>query len=156
MAVLLFGDSLAENVTLAPFATIAGHAGATTDDLLYGFPHLDFYLAEDEYAYVILIAGTNDLSTTGSSTRIIDNLLHMGAKARMTGARVIACTLLNDDFNELYRERAPADTLWCTFFHEDMDTTYLADDGVHLSDEGERDFSHMLLKIVEDDSKKDK
>lgn len=148
MATLLFGDSLADDLPLPESVVVAAHPRATTEQLLYGFPSLEYYLEQDEHTTVILLAGTNDLSCTASPNHTVENLLILGAQARTHGARVIVCTLLHDEFNALHRSRAPVSTQWCTFINEDMDTTFLADDAVHLSDDGKVQFTKALLNLV--------
>lgn len=59
---LIFGDSLADNLSVSGYdTTCASHSGATTYQLTFGFPCLATYVYTKPWKCVVFIAGTNDI-----------------------------------------------------------------------------------------------
>ena len=144
MKVLVFGDSLVQGLELNVPHTLACHTGATTDTLLQEFPNLTYYLESDCYTHVVLIAGTNDTNPY----RAVGNLLQLIEQVYARGAEPVAVTLMDDNFNQEYTNRLSAKTQLCTFLLENIDTDYLADDGLHLNIKGQAAFSVALNLLI--------
>jgi len=134
--------------------TTAAHPGCTTHELEFGFPNLRFYLEErakmiSKYDIVIINAGTNDLDPDDQvATKSVESVLRMAELAQAFGARTIVSTIIHDVFNKDLQELAPDAVVICDFLEEDLDTSFLDDDGVHLNDMGIAEYSKALEECL--------
>lgn len=153
LSVLVFGDSLAENVSPPGYdVTIASHPGATTYHLQREFPNLQHYLTSRHHSVVVLLVGTNDLGQGRLPQEVASSLLDLSNEAEALGCAVVMCTLLDDAFNEVLEtalSNRPRIVL-CDFLDEEMDTSYLHDDGVHLNASGQVALSIHLADSIQD------
>lgn len=147
--VLIFGDSLAAALAPPGFdVTVASHFGATTWQLIHDAPSLQHYLTTERYDAVVLLAGTNDLGHGSTPDSVVRALLEMARTVQLLGIVPIVCSLLHDAFNEVLLEQAPLALGVCYFLEEDIDTTFLADDGLHLNAAGRAELSKALAEVL--------
>jgi lysophospholipase L1-like esterase len=155
--VLIFGDSIADGLAVKGAACeVCSRWGEPTSALLAGFPGLDYYLdgknreAGKDFDAVVLVAGSNDLGNDAFPREPIDNLMRMHRKCRSRDVVSISVTLLHDEFNaQLVRRCAEAGGIPVAhFLHEDMDTALIADDGIHLNDQGKAAMSRSLVQPI--------
>jgi lysophospholipase L1-like esterase len=161
MRILVFGDSLADGLSIAgTTCDVASHWGLTTSALLESFPNLKYYLTaadadasskkDGQFDVVILVAGSNDLANDALPKFAIDNLMRMHRQCRSAGVLVsVGVTLLHDRFNLEYKRRCRSARLpLCELLHEEIDSLLIHDDGIHLSDAGKKRLSHALLQTI--------
>lgn len=147
--VLIFGDSLAADLAPPGFdVTVASHYGATTWQLTHDFPSLSHYVTTTRYDAVVLVAGTNDLGQGTPPADVVRAVLEMARSLQLLGIVPIVCSLLHDAFNDELLEQAPLALGVCYLLEEDIDTTLLADDGLHLNVAGRRELSAALAEVL--------
>ena len=149
--VLIFGDSLADGLQLEGMTCeTVSRWGETTYGLLNGFPNLEHSLRTAAYDLVILIGGSNDMGSDSIPMFAIDNLMRMHHVCkRMKVSVSVGVTILHDEFNRQYVNRCrPMGIPVCNFLKEDMDTRFIADDGIHLNDEGKQYLSRELVRTI--------
>jgi lysophospholipase L1-like esterase len=157
MNVLVFGDSLADGLEEVVHergggggGDSASYWGWSTEALLHGFPNLKYHLEQKSYDVVVLIGGSNDLANDSTPKFCIDNLMRMHRQCKQTKVVLtIGVTLLHDEFNQQYLERCKwVDVPVCHFLHEEMDTSLIDDDGIHLNAKGKKEFSFALRQTI--------
>lgn len=148
---LIFGDSLAEGIQIQGFlCETVCRPGKSTYGLLNNFPNLEYYLKNFKFQLVVIIAGTNDMASDALPTFAIQNLIKMHSLCKQYGVSSVGTTIMHYGFNDAYEKicldlRIPI----CYFLEEDLDASFLKDDGVHLNAEGKRRFGFSIMKAME-------
>lgn len=151
MRALIFGDSLAAGIQLKGFdCEIVSIAGESTYGLLHRYPHLEYYFDQGSYDIVVFIAGTNDMASDALPIFAIQNLVKMHMICKQYRITNIATSIMHDGFNAAYKEQClKLGIPMCMFLSEDINTSFLEDDGVHLNDAGKKLFSDAIDKNIQ-------
>lgn len=148
---LIFGDSLVSGIQIQGYeCEVHSRPGESTYGLLNSFPDLEHYLKNFTYDLVVIIVGTNDMASDALPTFAIQNLIKMHSLCKQYGVLSIATTIMHNGFNHLYEMicldlKIPI----CNFLEEEMDASFLKDDGVHLNADGSAEFGFSITKAME-------
>jgi len=164
--VLIYGDSMATGLSLiAPFSVHAeSQPGATSLDMLRNEKDgvgVSMAIKEDAYHDVVLMVGTNDGDSRYCLNESIRNVVRLVEVVRQHSVvqRVHIATIINDDWNKALAKWIQLQTtlptqaahgkihLW-HFMHEEINTDFLEDDGVHLKARGQQAASIHLQQHI--------
>lgn len=149
--VLIYGDSLVDGIKLDQFEySLECNPGFTTRDFLVQEEKdigLTSLLDEDNYDYLVLIMGTNDdLYSQQQIEESHANICNL-VKYLDVSTKLIVCTIMNEKWNNCLRDLNLEFTI-CDFLNEEIDTTFLENDGVHLNKKGKELFSQSLYTRI--------
>ena len=151
MRILIFGDSLADGLkmSVSEQETVSRY-GESSYGLLHFFPNLKYYLENNKYDLVVLIAGSNDMANDALTCFALENLKKMHQMCSRFGVLSMATTIMHDKFNIDYQEQCLSMMIpICRFLSENLDTKYIADDGIHLNELGKNQMSKSLDKTFQ-------
>ncbi|QGR53614.1 hydrolase [Moumouvirus maliensis] len=148
--ILIFGDSLASGLYLDNDYHIEKFPGSTSEQLLHNDFGLDFYLSEDNYTTVVIIAGSNDLGHGFNEKEVIKNIISLHQIAWSRNIKTVVVGLSNKNFNKnLLIELDKYDSTkynYCNYLENlPVEKTI---DGLHLISSAIDEFSDQLKKLI--------
>jgi len=97
---------------------------------------ISFYLEEDNYDYIIIIAGYNDLASGKMVDEVINNLLELHKICRNHNVKSMVVNLpLAKEFNKVYKQKCKENNI----IHIKLPSNiyqYLDDDHIHFNKKG--------------------
>ncbi len=143
--ILIYGDSLAQGLTLSKPHHTEAFPGYTIEQLLNNIFGLSFLLDEDQYECVVIIAGTNDLGCSLNHNEIIDNLIELHRIAWNRDIPTIMVLTYNREFNKKLKEKLGYEIRYCDYLEYTKDR---CNDDIHLNEVGRQMLQRELDNLV--------